>query len=64
MKELYEKYAGKRAIIFLGGLTIEVLVEDVKISYGKERFLVTPIKGGGKIWVETITLTAEDKRHD
>ena len=56
MKDLYEKYVGKEGTIRLGGLTIDVLVGDVKNSYGKERYLVTPKAGAGEIWVEAVTL--------
>lgn len=57
MKELYEKYVGKEAVIRLGGLSVLVKIEDIKVTYGRERFFVTPVSGTGKIWVETIYLT-------
>lgn len=56
MKETYEKYVGKEARILLGDLEVNVVIEDVKTSYGRERYLVSPIAGEGKVWVETVTL--------
>lgn len=56
MKELIEKYVGKKATIFVGGLSVEVNVTDVKMSYGKERFKVSPVAGKGEVWVEAVSL--------
>lgn len=56
MKALIDKYVGKKAIIFLGGLEIEVEILDVKLAWGKERYEVKPVAGSGKVWVESITL--------
>jgi len=33
-------------------LKIRVKIEDIKISYGRARFLVKPLAGEGKQWVE------------
>lgn len=56
MKEKIDQYVGKNAEITIGGLTIAVLITDYKQSYGKDRFLVTPIKGSGSTWVETVSM--------
>lgn len=56
MKELIEKYVGKKATINCAGLQIEVNIVDVKMSYGKERFKVSPVAGKGEVWVEQVTL--------
>ncbi len=48
---------GKKAIIRLGGLDVEVTIEDYKNSYGNDRWLVKPVAGSGAIWVEQIELT-------
>lgn len=45
---------GKKGTIRLGGLTIEVEIQDVKVSYGRNRYLVSPLSGAGEIWVESI----------
>lgn len=57
MKELIEKYMGKKALVSLGELEVEVKITDVKNSYGKDRFLITPVAGKGSVWVESVTLT-------
>lgn len=56
MKELIEKYVGKKATIFCGGLSVEVTIIDVKTSYGRDRYKVTPVAGKGEVWVEAVTL--------
>jgi hypothetical protein len=45
---------GKTAEIHLNGLTIEVKILDVKQSYGRTRYQVTPVAGSNEIWVESI----------
>ena len=50
---------GKRAFIrasTLGDISIEVEVMDLKVSYGRGRYLVKPVAGTGEAWVEFITL--------
>lgn len=56
MKELIEKYVDKDAHVFAGGMQVQVKITDVKMSYGRERYLITPIAGGGFVWVEKVTL--------
>lgn len=62
MKDLIEKYVGKRALIADGrmhgfqGLQYEVLIKDVKVTWNRERFLVTPVAGRGECYVENLTL--------
>lgn len=50
------QYVGKFGVISLGGLEIDVAIMDVKQSYGKSRFLVSPVTGKGTIWVENVIL--------
>ena len=45
----------KPATIKCGDLTIDVIVRDFKQSYGNDRWLVEPIAGTGRAWVETIS---------
>jgi hypothetical protein len=54
MKELYDQYVKKVVHIELGGLRVAVVVLDVKKSYGKVRFLVSPVRGTGEVWTEKI----------
>lgn len=56
MKNLIEKYVGKKGTIRLGLLTIEVKITDVKEAYGKTRYQVEPVSGSGSAWVEDVTL--------
>lgn len=58
MKELIEKYVGKKGAVFLGGLSVQVTIKDVKTSYGRDRFLITPVTGSGEVWVESVKLIA------
>lgn len=58
MKELLQNI-GKEAEISVGGLTVLVTIDDVKKSYGHDRFLVTPIAGRGSVWVEAVSLVNE-----
>ena len=56
MKELFEKYFQKQGYIFVAGLKILVRIKDIKKSYGRPRFLVSPIAGEGEVWVELVAL--------
>lgn len=56
MKELLEKYLKKEATIVVGGLTVDVIIKDVKTSYGRDRFHVSPVAGKGLVWVEKVNL--------
>ncbi len=56
MKKEVETYVGKKAVVELGGLTVEVKIIDVKKSYGRDRFLISPVSGKGEVWVENVTL--------
>ena len=37
----------------VNGLEIAVRIVDAKRSYGRTRYLVTPINGSKSVWVET-----------
>lgn len=52
-----EQNIGKEAIVFAGGMRVMVKVLDFKQSYGRERWLITPISGSGEVWVENISFT-------
>jgi len=38
-----------------GKMSVKVEILDVKSAYGRERFLIKPIKGEGEIWVEQLS---------
>jgi hypothetical protein len=56
-----EQYIGKRGTITMKGerevdtIIIEVKVLNAKQSYGRNRFLVTPVAGSGEVWKENVT---------
>ena len=54
MKGLKDKMAsiGKQGTVFLDGLMVKVKIVDFKQSYGRDRWLVTPISGTGEKWIE------------
>lgn len=46
---------GERAKVKLkNGLVMEVRVLEQKFTYGKSRYLITPVAGSGKVWVQNI----------
>ena len=61
MKNLIKKYVDEEFRINLNGLEIYITVIDIKFTYGRYRFLVTPVAGKGEIWVESfIGLNPQD----
>lgn len=51
------KLIGKKATISIGGLDIAVKILDYKFSYGRNRWLVTPVAGEREIWTETVRVS-------
>lgn len=49
-------YIGKQGAIEVGGLVVTVKIVDYKRSYGRDRWLVTPISGSGQVWIEKVRL--------
>ena len=60
MTNLIEEYVGKGATINIKGMKFEVLTKDVRMNYGKKKFLVSPMSGSGESWVEEIELLANN----
>lgn len=56
MKKEVSEFVGKKATLDCNGLSVEVKIVDVKSSYGRMRYLVTPASGSGEVWVEKITI--------
>ncbi len=54
MKELLA-VINKEGTITTGGLKVNIRVNDVKQSYGRTRYLVSPISGEGEVWVESVS---------
>lgn len=57
MKNTIYQFVGKKGTIFAGGLRVEVEIKDVKNSYGRDRYLVTPVAGSGEVWVESVSVS-------
>lgn len=49
-------YIGKQGALEVGGLVVTVKILDYKRSYGRDRWLVTPVSGSGQVWVENVKL--------
>lgn len=53
----YKENAGKigqTVTIQFAKLTFDVVVKDYKHTYGRDRWLVSPVSGSGEAWVENI----------
>ena len=55
MLKEYAGCIGKTGIIYAHGMNVQVTIVDVKQSYGRIRYLVTPVAGSGQVWTETVT---------
>lgn len=53
-EEHVKQYVGKRSRIELSGLLIDVIVNDVKVTFAGNKFQVTPLNGSKNIWVDRI----------
>lgn len=49
-----QQYINRKMDINLGGLRVSIVILDIKMSYGRTRFLVSPVAGKGEVWVESI----------
>lgn len=62
MRKEIEQFVGKKGEVFAGGMTVKVEVKDVKQSYGRTRYLITPIAGSGEVWVENVKIDDKSKK--
>lgn len=53
MKELLKKI-GQEGRVRYGALSFDVVVKDVKVTYGRTRYLVSPVVGEGEEWKEDV----------
>ena len=51
------KMIGAQGYVTLGGLKVIVAIMDAKVSYGKTRYLVTPLSGSGSVWIDADRFT-------
>jgi hypothetical protein len=56
-QEMYPA-CGHTVMVRFGDIDVECRILDVKQSWGKPRFLVTPMAGQGDQWVELTRMTA------
>ena len=47
---------GRIGTIQDGGLVYQVTIVDVKESYGRTRYLVTPVAGQGEDWRQNVSI--------
>ena len=50
---LLSRLVGLDCLYTVNGLEIAVRIVDAKRSYGRTRYLITPINGSQSVWVET-----------
>ena len=50
------KDINKVGVIEKGGLVFQVRILDAKQSYGRTRWLVTPLAGSGQEWTERVQI--------
>ena len=55
MKELMQ-YIGREIVVSLEGLTVKVLILDIRQVFGQVDCLITPVDGEGQIWKRNIKL--------
>ncbi len=56
----YAKYINTKVEFKLStGINFRVVIKDVKNSYGKVRFLISPVAGSGETWIEDRNLTLD-----
>jgi hypothetical protein len=41
----------KTGTVYLAGLTVEVVILDIREVYGNLQYLVTPVSGSDSVWV-------------
>jgi hypothetical protein len=46
----------KGTIVVSNGLTVTVQILDVKVEWGRTRWLVTPVEGAREAWVEHVSI--------
>ncbi len=55
MKEKFIN-VGKKGVVRVGGLKVEVEILDYKKVYGHDRWLVSPISGAGEVWIQDVEI--------
>ena len=50
------KLIGRTGTISIKGMNVAVSIIDIKWTYGKTRYLVSPLYGNGETWVEYVSM--------
>ena len=58
-----QKAIGQTVLYKSHGMKFVCVVRDVKVSYGKPRFLITPMAGQGETYVEYTTISPMPANH-
>jgi hypothetical protein len=53
---------GQLGTIQTGGLTVQIRILNVKVSYGRTRYQVQPIAGEGSVWIEQVKLNNNENK--
>lgn len=54
MREHVETFVGRHALVAMGGVRVRCEILNVRMSYGRLQYLVTPVSGSGEVYVETL----------
>jgi len=57
MKETFEKYLKKEATFAIDNMNVDVIISDIKMSYGEYKFEIKPKSGSGYRWTTLNKLT-------
>jgi len=54
---------GKVGLLSVNSLHVRVTVLDVRVTFGRTDFQISPVDGDGKIWVESSRVSFEGQNH-
>lgn len=54
---------GKVGLLSIQSLRVRVTVLDVRVTFGRIDFQVTPVDGQGDVWIESSRVSFEDSNH-
>jgi hypothetical protein len=54
---------GKTGLLTIQTLRVRVTVMDVRVTFGRTDFQVTPVDGQGQLWVESSRVAFDDTNH-
>ncbi len=45
---------GKFGVVRVGGLNVEIKIEDYRKSFGHDQWQVTPVSGSDSVWISEV----------